>query len=543
MTANAPTAVHVPTAHTRARVATPMPEEVDVAVIGAGLGGLMAAARLARRGRRVAVLDAHYVAGGCATMFGRGTGDARYAFDIGLHYVGSCGPGGRIPQLLAEAGVEVDWRPMDPDGYDELVFPDLRFRVPADLGLYRDRLVETFPAEKRGIDRYVRLLREVQVLARPDAPKGWRLAWEAATRARLAASHKDATLGAFLDTCTRDPRLRGVLVGQNGGYGVAPAKASLMLHAGYIGHYLGGAYYPRGGGQVIADRLAAVIEAAGGTIHLRHPVDAVTVEAGRATGVRWRGPHGEAGHLRAGLVVGNADLKRTLLELLPTDAVPAELRERARRWEMAAAVFLTCLAVRADLGALGMGATNYWQFDGYDFDRAYADASGTGAPTVYGAYITSATRKDPGTPGHAPPGVETVELMALASGAPQAWGVDPADVESPRYRAGAAYRAVKERVEADLVARLERLFPGSTRDIVHRESATPVTHSRFTLASAGTGYGLAATPGQFLGNRPGSRGPVAGLYLAGANLRAGHGIAGALASGAQAVKAIERDGF
>lgn len=538
-----PSPVHVPTAKTQARVGAPVPERVDVAVIGAGLGGLMTAARLARRGRRVAVLDTHYVAGGCATMFTRGAGDQRLNFDIGLHYVGDCGPGGRIPELLAEVGVDIDWRPLDPDGFDELVFPDLRFRIPADRGLYRDRLVAAFPKEKAGIDRYVRVLREVEVLARPAAPKGWRLAWEAATRARVAAANKGVTLGAFLDSCTRDPRLRAVIAGQNGDYGLPPSRVSLMLHCGLANHYFKGAYYPRGGGQVIADKLCDVIEAAGGTIHLRHPVTGIVVEGDRAVGVRYRGPHAKPADpdtlLEAPLVVSNADLRRTVLELIPPTAVSPALRAKAEGWEMGGAIFLTCLAVRADLSALG--ATNYWQFDDYDFDTMYAEGR-DGIPPVRGCYITSATQKDKGTPGHAPEGIETVEVMALVPGAPEAWGVPESEVGRPRYRSGAVYQAHKAHIEADLVARLERLFPGTTREIVHRESATPVTHSRFTGATAGSGYGLAATPGQFLEHRPGARGPVVGLYFAGGNLRSGHGISGALASGAQAARGIERDG-
>ena len=92
-----PDAVHLPTAATAARTKVVPPAKVDVVIIGAGLGGLMTAARLAQAGRSVAVIDAHYVAGGCATMFSRGSGDQRVNFDIGLHYVGGCGPGGRIP--------------------------------------------------------------------------------------------------------------------------------------------------------------------------------------------------------------------------------------------------------------------------------------------------------------------------------------------------------------------------------------------------------------------------------------------------------------
>lgn len=532
--------IYNPTSHTRARVAAQVPAEVDVAIIGAGLGGLMTAARLAKAGQKVAVFDAHYVAGGCATMFTRGSGEDRVNFDIGLHYVGACDDKGRIPRLLREVGVEVEWEPLDPDGFDEFVFPDFRFRVPADRDLYRERLLALFPSEKAGIDRYIRALTEVRVLSRESAPKGWRLGVEALLKARLAAWYKGATLGAFLDTCTKDPKLRAVIAGQNGDYGLGPSKVSLMLHCGLANHYFDGAYYPKGGGQIIADRLSEVIEAAGGTIHLRHPVDGVVVEGGRATGLRYRGQHGASSVIRAKTVVSNADLKRTLLELVPD--VPAPLKEQAQAWEMGGAIFLTCLAVKADLGKLGMARTNYWQFDGYDFDALYTEGSALGAlPPVRGCYITSATRKDPTTRHHAPPGVETVEVMALMPGTAEAWGVDTKDVATPKYRKAEVYQGHKQRVQDDLVARLERLFPGSTKEIVHIESATPVTHSRFTGASAGSGYGLAATPGQFLGNRPGVRSHLPGMYYTGANTRSGHGIVGALASGVHTAAAIQKD--
>ena len=76
------------------RTRGPVPDHVDVAVVGCGLGGLTAAAYLARRGKRVACFDSHYVAGGCATQFARRNASGAYRFDIGLHYIGDCGPAG-----------------------------------------------------------------------------------------------------------------------------------------------------------------------------------------------------------------------------------------------------------------------------------------------------------------------------------------------------------------------------------------------------------------------------------------------------------------
>jgi phytoene dehydrogenase-like protein len=96
-------------------------------------------------------------------------------------------------------------------------------------------------------------------------------------------------------------------------------------------------------------------------------------------------------------------------------------------------------------------------------------------------------------------------------------------------------------MEDALVARLDRAFPGIAETIVFRESASPLTHTRFTRATAGTGYGIAATPEQFQNNRPGYRAPLPQLYLCGASTRAGHGIVGAMLSGRAASKRILAD--
>jgi phytoene dehydrogenase-like protein len=58
-----------------------------------------------------------------------------------------------------------------------------------------------------------------------------------------------------------------------------------------------------------------------------------------------------------------------------------------------------------------------------------------------------------------------------------------------------------------------------------------MTHTRFTGSSGGTSYGIALTPAQFLRRRPGARTEIRGLYLCGASMRTGHGIAGAMMSG------------
>jgi all-trans-retinol 13,14-reductase len=534
-----------PVADTARRTRAPLPDgEVDVAIVGAGPGGLMTGALLARSGLRVALFDQHYVAGGCMTMFERGRSDARYCFDVGLHYVGDCGPGGELPRLLGAVDVQMQWRAMDPDGFDTLVFPDLTFKVPVGHEAFRARLVETFPDEKRGIDRYLRLLLEVDRIGRKagDSKPGFGLLKDVLLHGRLLARYQEATIGEFLDTVTSNPALRAVLLGQSGDYGLPPSKVSAMLHAGLVNHYLHGAFYPAGGGQAPADALALQIEAHGGSIHLRRGIERIIVEQGRAVGVRTEASGKEpAVEIRARAVVSNADLKRTLLELLPADTLPREWRSRAEGFEMAGAIFMTFLGVEGDLSDLGMRNANYWCFDSYDMEGFYRDALEDGVVRPRGCYITSASMKDRGTAGHAPAGAMGLEIMTLVPGRPRDWGTTDADAVAGRYRKAPAYREQKARLEAEMIDRAERLLPGVRERLTFAESATPLSHMRYTRATDGTGYGLAATPAQFLRHRPGYRGPFERLYFCGASTRAGHGIVGALKSGEGAARRVAKD--
>ena len=534
-----------PTARTRARTRLAPPEEADVVLIGCGLGGLTTAAYLSQLGHKVACFDHHYVAGGSATAFTRGPARERYHFDVGLHYVGDCGPGGAIPSILEEVGARVDFVQMDPDGFDTMIFPDFTFKIPSNRDLYRQRLLDLFPEERRGIDRYVRFLNEIDGLVDrmvfPGKVNPLAFGLYAMLHGRMGAMWTTKTLTQFLDSCTSNMQLKAVLSAQNGDYGVAPHRVVAGLHAGVSNHYFKGAYYPRGGGQVLADQLAERIEEAGSTIHLRCGIDKILVEGGRAVGVRTEdGRHGVR-EVRAKAVISNADITRTFTELLGPEHLSAKWLKKIDNFEMAQALFITYLGVTADMEAKGMRAANYWQFDGYDFDATYREgAAGTGVKST-AAYITSATLKEEGASYHAPEGVTSLEVMTLIPGDRKRWGVTDGDLDGWDYKSNPTYVANKQRVEDEMIERLDRVFPGTSDTIVFKESATPLTQTRYTRALAGTSYGLAATAKQFQQKRPGYRGPIKGLYLTGSNTKAGHGIYGVMMGGRSSASVVNKD--
>ncbi|HOS78242.1 MAG TPA: NAD(P)-binding protein, partial [Syntrophales bacterium] len=61
--------------------------EYDAVVIGAGNGGLAAAATLAKGGAKTLLLERHNIPGGCATSFRRG----RFEFEVALHQLSGLG--------------------------------------------------------------------------------------------------------------------------------------------------------------------------------------------------------------------------------------------------------------------------------------------------------------------------------------------------------------------------------------------------------------------------------------------------------------------
>lgn len=80
----------------------------DAVIVGAGNGGLSAAAYLAKDGKKVLLLEKHNLPGGCATSFRRG----RFEFEGTLHEMCQMGEGeneGAVRRLLDGYGLDVDW--------------------------------------------------------------------------------------------------------------------------------------------------------------------------------------------------------------------------------------------------------------------------------------------------------------------------------------------------------------------------------------------------------------------------------------------------
>lgn len=506
----------------------------DAIVIGSGLGGLTAGAYLAANGLRTAVLEQHSIAGGNAHVFRR---KQTFEFDVGVHYIGDCGPRGRIPTILRGVGLEgaVEFLEMDPDGFNTFLFPDFTFREPKGWDRYRARLLETFPRDEglgACVDALRAVAREMGGVRLPVQPEDVpRLMREAPTLLQWGFR----PLRDLYDEHRIGERARAVLAAESGDYALPPSRVPTVLHAALTDHYVrGGAYYPRGGGQVLSARLIESIRANGGDVYTCARVERILVEAGRARGVRMT----DGRELRAPVVISNADLKRTFLGMIDREHVQPETVARIESYRMALPLFCVYLGLDVDLRDR-MPNTNYFTFGSYDFEAIYRESyEGRCASTDF-AYITVASVKDPGTTAIAPPGCSSLQVMTIAPSDPRFWGFeDGTPASKSGYRRNPTYRAVKERLTEELVDAAERVLPGIRDHIVWRESATPMTQERFTLATGGTSYGIELACDQFGPNRPSPRTEIEGLFLAGASTVFGHGISSVMRGGVGCASAV-----
>ncbi len=507
------------------------PGTYDAIIIGAGLGGLSAAAAFARQGYKVLVLEQHSVPGGYASSFSRPGG---FTFDVSLHSTtvglrdGIANLIGGFPEIK-----DVVFSPHRP--LYRVVYPDLDLRVPdRDLAGYIALLKKSFPDDGAAIDAIFAdmkgLADDVGRLSGPGAQADMA---NFPVKFPFLFKNMNRTWGAMLDERVKNPKLQAVISGLWGYFGLPPSRLSPFYYAMPLMGYLeGGGFYPAGTSQAISNAFAGLIKKNGGDVKLNTRVDRILTRDHAAVGVRTA--DGAEYHGRA--VVSNANAIDTLTRMLDGEQeVLKPTLARMDKLQVSFSTLLVWMGLKTDLvRKAGIKESEIFCNTGYDVEADYAAAMAGGLPDDPGFGLTL---YDNVWPGCSPKGKNTINIIATQ-------GYDYWKKFETGYFYGDkdAYTKEKMRLADILIAAVEKRFlPGLRRAIEVVEVATPLTNLRFTSNPRGAIYGWDQTVDNSGQRRFPQRTPIKNLYLAGAWTFPGHGYGACIPSGLSCFAEVMKD--
>jgi len=498
-----------------------MEQKPTAIVIGAGIGGIAAAGRLARNGYNVTVLEKNSQPGGrCGQMTQDG-----HRFDIGPTLL-------LMPEVWEETFAalgekmsdHLDLRRIDPT-YTVHFEDGLKIKLTSNIGDMQTQLEAIEPSAFTGFLNYI-----------AEGAKHYKLSLEKFVGRNFYSifeyfSLKNLPLIFQLKALQKhynnvgnyftDERLKAAFTFQNMYLGLSPYDAPATYSLLQYTELAEGVWYPMGGLYAAIQSLTAIAEKLGVKFFYNAPVRSLNIEKTASNTQRIKSATLENGReLTADLFVGNADLPYLYKELLPTNTTSKTLDKK----------LYTCSTI---MFFWGVGKTypqiqHHNIFLGGDykasFDQIFKEHSLPVSPSFY---VHAPARTDPAA---APAGQDTLYVLV------------PVGHLSPRGKQD--WKAITDEARIAVFARLEKdLGITDLREHIKFETAyTPLDwKSRFNL-DKGAAFGLSHNFWQVGYLRPQNRHNLyKNLYFAGASTHPGTGLPIVLLSAKLTTERILKD--
>ncbi len=466
----------------------------DIIIIGAGLGGLTAGAKLTKAGKKVLLIEQHDRPGGCATTFNR----KGFVFEVGLHEMDGLDKRDMKTKIFRDLGVfdEVEFLKV-PEFY-RFINSRHEITIPHEPEKAIENLIKNFPDEESGIKAYF-----YQIL-------------NAKAKVKEMAGKTEKSIGEFLDSIITNNDLKLVLLGNLGYFHDDPYSLSLNYYSIAQGSYFqGGGNFIKGGSQKLSDYLAGYISKNGGKVILKHIVTNIITENSKAVGVKYtknlQNPS-ETVTMFADNIIANAAMPNVAKTLLPKEyGEPLQLK--TDKLEIGASLLTIYFGFKKQVKDLGNKYYSTFIYD--DSVKTQADIRINNRTDFNKRSFTF---------------IDYSQIdSALAPKGKSVGVICCIDYYSDWDKLSEQeYKAKKKEVGEIYIERLEKLIPGIKNQIEYYEVGTSKTVARYTLNPQGAVYGFAQTPQRVMFDKIES---IDNLYFASAWTKIGGGFSGAIFSG------------
>jgi phytoene dehydrogenase-like protein len=515
-----------------------MENRYDVVIIGSGLGGLTAAALLARAGRKTLLIERNHGVGGAASTYKAGdlvveaslheTSDPRDPIDPKHH-------------ILARIGVldELEWVPTG-SLYEVRGGPvGTPFSLPEGFGAAERALCERFPSARGGVKSILcdmeRLSSGLGTLSKGrEAFRNPRDGFKAVAKLGPLPGGWRLSLGDRLRRAFGDNEAVKCALAANLAYWHDdPETLWWILFAVAQGGYLGsGSRYIRGGSQRLSNALARSITAAGGEILRGRSAVEITIDKdGRTAGlVHESRKGGDRAEVRAPIIVSNA-APAVIAAILPETARGVFWAPYCGR-QLSISLFSATFGLSVRPAEVGL--------------RSYSTFLLPAWMKSLGDYRRSVELLAalPSTTGQDRPILTVVNYSAIESGLGgppfpvSVVGIDR--VENWAALSAPAFEEKRNRWREAIIETIDHEFPGFASKIVTGVFNTACSMRDYLNAPDGAIYGFAPLPPSgpiWRGQANAPKTPIPGLYLASAYAGTG-GFTGAILAGAMAADCI-----
>jgi len=464
----------------------------DVIIIGSGLGGLTAGAKLARAGKKVLLLEHHDRPGGCATTFKR----RGFTMEVGLHEMDGLNPRDMKSRIFRDLGVF--------DKVEFLKVPEFYRFVNGrkDVVISHDPievsnvLTEMFPDEEDGIKAYFDQLMNIR------------------QKMKESDGGTEGTIGEFMDGIIKNDDLKLILLGNLGYFHDDPYSLSLSYYSmAQSSYYQGGGNFIRGGSQELSNYLAEAIREAGGEVRLNSLVTSIIVEEDEVKGVTIRNTRKLNEYsLTADRVIANASIPAVAENLLPSN-YGLVLQEQYKNLVPGASLLTVYFGFRTPLKDIG-----HKYYSSFIYDESVHNQN-----DIIGNNQSDFAKRS----------FTFVDYSQIdADLAPEGKSVGAVCcMDSPDHWENLStddYDRRKKLAAQSFIDRLEKLIPGFRDALEYYEVGTAKTVMRYTLNPNGAVYGFAQTPIRVSTE---IHSPIENLHFASAWTRTGGGFSGAIFSG------------